>query len=435
MGVEIILPARERDEQGEADDRRYRQIREDYLADRSFRVMSKMLSLWAYGKSIALSHNNAGAMSFSLARQTLHYREKIFNQPLFVQVDVISAAEDILWAELMWTLRSDPFGIPLGKLSDDVTFTKRGVSFVTHEQNGLSNKKWWMLERAHAHREGRKLLRGDTLVATPVKQYLRRVDRFRELLFFCVHVTGGQLARGTEITSLRFRNSFMQDRNVFVMHGHMVIVTRYRKSQSQFDRPKVIPRFLSCRVGQLLAVYLSCVQPLQVFIGGKVCGFERSDYIWASEFGPWETDRLTNILAREMKRGLGWRTTTLDFHVAIVLGRGVIGDHITQGYAERTDEVEETEADDDGLEVSAGRSGEIGAQRYRVSLEIIKHLSSKSIDLFRQLSMHWHRFLDLVSCTPAYAESCEIELTHPRETPVPPAEQKRKWSQRSKEVE
>ena len=112
-----------------------------------------------------------------------------------------------------------------------------------------------------------------------VRKYLRRVDQFRELLLFCVYITGGQPARGTEITSLRFRNGFMQDRNVFVIYGHMVVVTRYHKSQSQFDKPKVIPRFLPWRVGQLLAVYLSYVQPFQEFIAGKVCKLDRSDYI------------------------------------------------------------------------------------------------------------------------------------------------------------
>jgi hypothetical protein len=31
---------------------------------------------------------------------------------------------------------------------------------------------------------------------------------------------------------------------VFAIQGHMVFITCYHKSQSQFDKPKVIPRFL-----------------------------------------------------------------------------------------------------------------------------------------------------------------------------------------------
>jgi hypothetical protein len=77
-----------------------------------------------------------------------------------------------------------------------------------------------------------------------VQKYLRKLDQLRELLLFCVHVTGGQPARGTEITTIRFRNGFQQDRNVFAIQGHIVFITCYHKSQSQFDKPKVIPRFL-----------------------------------------------------------------------------------------------------------------------------------------------------------------------------------------------
>jgi len=65
-----------------------------------------------------------------------------------------------------------------------------------------------------------------------VRRYLRKIDRFRKLLLFCMHLTGGQLARGTEMRTLYFKNSYLQDRNIFVMHGQIVFVTRYHKSQS-----------------------------------------------------------------------------------------------------------------------------------------------------------------------------------------------------------
>ena len=41
-----------------------------------------------------------------------------------------------------------------------------------------------------------------------VQKYLQKLDRFRELLLFCVYVIGGQPACGTEITTIRFRNGF-----------------------------------------------------------------------------------------------------------------------------------------------------------------------------------------------------------------------------------
>lgn len=53
--------------------------------------------------------------------------------------------------------------------------------------------------------------------------------------------------------------------------------------------------------------------------------------------------------------------------------------------------------EDDALEVSVGRGGEIGANRYGVSLDVIKNFSSRSIDTFRPLCQKWHEVLGLAS--------------------------------------
>jgi hypothetical protein len=42
--------------------------------------------------------------------------------------------------------------------------------------------------------------------------------------------------------------------------------------------------------------------------------------------------------------------------------------------------------EDDLLEISARRGSEVGAKCYGVSLDVIKYLSSRSIDTFRPLS-------------------------------------------------
>jgi hypothetical protein len=71
----------------------------------------------------------------------------------------------------------------------------------------------------------------------------------------------------------------------------------------------------------------------------------------------------------------------------ISLGREKIGEQFLRGYVEETTEVEELEMDeDDLLEISAGRGSKVGAKRYGISLDVIKYLSSRSIDTFRLLS-------------------------------------------------
>jgi hypothetical protein len=82
------------------------------------------------------------------------------------------------------------------------------------------------------------------------------------------------------------------------------------------------------------------------------------------------------------------RLTTLKYrHIAIGLGREKIGEQFSRGYIEETTEVEEPEMDkDDLLEISARRGSEVEVKRYGVLLDVIKHLSSRSIDTFRPLS-------------------------------------------------
>ena len=94
-----------------------------------------------------------------------------------------------------------------------------------------------------------------------VREYLRQLDCFLALLLGCVHIELGQPARGSEIVMMRHRNGLLQDRNVFVVDGAVMTVVRYHKSQSQWDKPKVVPRFLPPRLGQVMVLYLGYLQP------------------------------------------------------------------------------------------------------------------------------------------------------------------------------
>jgi hypothetical protein len=63
LAIEIILPSIERDDQNEEDNKRFRQVRGEYLADGSYSVISKMLSMLAYSKHLAINHGNSSAVS------------------------------------------------------------------------------------------------------------------------------------------------------------------------------------------------------------------------------------------------------------------------------------------------------------------------------------------------------------------------------------
>lgn len=177
---------------------------------------------------------------------------------------------------------------------------------VTHGNNGLENGLRWMLTRLMQAAAGQKLRSADGVWdRTEVKRYLRCGKRFKEVLLVANHIMAGEPGRGTVITTLRHRNGALQDRNVLVLDGQVMTVVRYYKSQSQWDKPKAIPRFLPSRLSQVVVVYLAYLQPFEKYLTVQVLGSSFSDYMWANEQGPWTTEQLTRVLKRETGKHLG----------------------------------------------------------------------------------------------------------------------------------
>jgi hypothetical protein len=148
------------------------------LADGTYSVMSKALSILAYGKSIAMNHSNFGSISWSLDRTEMLYKGRPIDVARFGRMvrSVVEEAECQLWRDLMWPTPEQRFEIPLDKLQDDVTWTKRGVSLVDNANNGLQDKREWITKRALADVRGKKIRKQGEWSRLEVRKYLRKVD-------------------------------------------------------------------------------------------------------------------------------------------------------------------------------------------------------------------------------------------------------------------
>ncbi|KAF3029165.1 hypothetical protein E8E12_000446 [Didymella heteroderae] len=404
LAIEYLLPSARRESHGKPERKMFLQQRRRFLRDGSYSPMSTMISLLAYSKKIAMNTANSASTQWSRDMSILH----LHGRPIVIKRfkamvgGVLKQAEDMLWEQLMYISDgAERFSIPLERVQDDVTFTSRGYSFLSRPGNELGAGFEWMVRRLVRSQTGQKMRAGGRWHHRHVRRYLRKVDRFLELLLFLVHTTGGQPARGTEITTARYQNGFLQDRNIFVMDGQVVFVSRYHKTQSLWDKPRVIPRFLPWRVSQLFSIFLAYVHPLSEHLVSHVTGRSWSDYVWASRSGPWETERLTRVVARETAAWLGCRLTTLEYrHAAITLGREFVGAQFGHGFREQVGEevIEEPEMElENGLDLQAGRTEKIGVQTYGVPVDIVQRLSIRSVQFFRQLSERWHSFLNLSS--------------------------------------
>jgi superfamily II DNA helicase RecQ len=398
--AEWAIPAKERPGMvGLAE--RFAQVRNDWLCKATYSPMGYTLSLLLYGRKIARETGSRLMVSWSKQGELMYFMGKpIPMDDIRRMVALMTAdAEDLLWGSLMFKEGDDVrFVIPLATIEDDLTQTVRGQSFV--HSNGLDGKEVQMLEDLVAGRRKRHFLdkQGQWKWAG-IRKYLKLVKKFEEFLLVLVHFTGGQPSRGEEITGLRLVNGINRDRNVFVIDGEVVLVTQYHKSLAHFDSPKVVPRFLTARIGQLMAMYMIYIRPLtdrweaeRWALCDKMC--PASDFIWHGENGPWESSRMSVAIAKWTQHYMGRRITLQDWrHIAIAISkkharqRGVAKADFED--SDDGDDAERYEAPDD---LAAAHTGQTAAN-YGVTIDVLKRLTADSLEVFGQVSRRWHRFL------------------------------------------
>ncbi len=106
------------------------------------------------------------------------------------------------WQELMWVHKQEgQFSIALDQVEDNVTFTKRGVSFVSKASNRLGDGLEWMLEQMRRSETGRKMWAKDAWHARRVRRMSERSTHFWSC--FCSLCTQREGSRPGGLRSLR----------------------------------------------------------------------------------------------------------------------------------------------------------------------------------------------------------------------------------------
>ena len=72
-----------------------------------------------------------------------------------------------------------------------------------------------------------------------------------------VQISGGEVARGSELITVQHRNSSTSEgRGIYVTDGMVHFVIGYHKGYGNSAKPKIIYRFVSREVGELVVYYL-----------------------------------------------------------------------------------------------------------------------------------------------------------------------------------
>ncbi|KAJ4375413.1 hypothetical protein N0V85_009039 [Neurospora sp. IMI 360204] len=267
-----------------------------YLIESSVTRLPPNAYRWAtklrnYGRTISANTARPGYVSWE--GDTILYKDiRLAIPQLFETVSLaLQRAQEVLFSDLLFdapTEATRPISIlypgiglrykstlpsiPWGSLGDDLNNSELGYSLASLFFDHDPSSKSWLFRRITSSTQYTRWFPGSSSTSsTPagaldpswldirvLREYSASIGRFLEYLAFLVHVTGGQAGRGTELLSLRFKNTQEGGlRNVFLDRGLIMLATGYHKGYNHSGYTKVVYRFLPKAVGELLILRAS----------------------------------------------------------------------------------------------------------------------------------------------------------------------------------
>ena len=400
----------------------FQSFRQKWLTNGSYCTVSRLLGDLAYG----LSRVRETGASSKIYWEDPDTKMKLNFEGRTITADALRAlvqtlvaeAKELIWKELLFTDDGDRWDeIDLENISESLALGQSGASraFLNlGSDSKIREGATFIQQRLFENKKARDSLISQERPSTTnnerirfidsgIRKYRQHVQRFLEKLWVLMHITGGAPARGTEIGCLRYRDALTVDRNLYVAKGEVVFITQYHKGMVLSDKMKVIPRFLPSDVGALLALYLSYVRPFTDNVDLTHDGPPTSDYLWSTTKGTsWETDRMSKALSDCGERLIGIRLTIRSYRqIAVAFSRDVV--HASMPTSQRfqdflaEDELVEQDllepGEENAVALQTAHTSRLRQNHYAVSSDSISRLSSKSLEVFAEVSHEWHQFL------------------------------------------
>lgn len=376
------------------------EMRQRFMTVDTCTPFSWAVSLRSFGKQIRDNTTSLGYIQWSDDGQTVQYKDielsiQGFRHLVTAQVHRVQGLlENILMLGPDEAREDVVPVIYLHRLRDNPAVVENGWNFLLDHRNKtlLPCKKGWLLRRVlHFDRLREQFtyprhLRQVVWDKQAVRKYLKQIDTFLEGLLLLIHITSGQPARGSEITSLQHTNSTFH-RNIFIENGLIALVTSYHKGYTCTGSTKIIHRYLPKEVSELLVYYMWIVHPFLRELDLLVPSQKPTAtcFLWPDGEGTWDSQRLSKVLKRETAGACRAPMTIPTYrHVAIAFSRR----HLKEGGFKRDYDIGDQASDLQTTHTSwtAGRLYARGLE------EVPGHVEARR-SAFRSVSREWHEFL------------------------------------------
>jgi hypothetical protein len=116
----------------------------------------------------------------------------------------------------------------------------------------------------------------------------------------CLHLTGGQAPRSTELSSIEYENGPTTSRGFYIHDGTVCCVTRHSKSRRTTNQEFQVARYLPSSASQILVEYLVYIRPFVAMLR-RIClgqnGASRLLFHYSGRpNAPWKAEILTKAL-------------------------------------------------------------------------------------------------------------------------------------------
>ncbi|KAF9882608.1 hypothetical protein FE257_005966 [Aspergillus nanangensis] len=371
------------------------EIRDQWLLNDTNGPVAELLENRLLGFHISRSEVPPAQLRWHADGTTLVWAEVTFHlSDLYTIIfQGLAQAQQLFTEELCLSGRSSPAAeipaVNLTHLVDNWDATSAGQSFLTDTRNHayLDPLRSWLITRVGQtpvlfHTFFQKNAAGDEWVisADAAQQYENSVQRFLRAILVPVFLGSGQQGRRTEFIAMRWKNTVLATRDLFLHDGQMLFILSYHKSRHQSNASRWPVRFLLPEVGQLVVQYLTIIQPFREFLHAQTqVPVDLSNYLFSAGKTPWHEDIMTRVVVETGKQHLGK-------HIHIQAWR-----HITIGIARR-----KFTAPEANLLIEEGEGQpypHTGNRVYGGSINFRAGLTDAGLQEFRQVSQLWHQLV------------------------------------------
>ena len=278
-------------------------IRKTYLLTGGFHPVGQIISILHYGRKIAQVEGTRCLIGWSEDGNRLEYNQEFIRMEDFRGYShrVLQEAHELMSGMMFgWDPVQD-----LAALKDDLRENTQGYSFVSNPANGLQRCYRQLLQRSWECSPETALQKDGEWRHEACSAYLEEEQKMLRYILLLLHLTGGQPARGPELTTIRHQNSSAAMRNIYVSNGQLFYMIEYHKARRTTNKSFFVVRYLPLQVGQMLFKYLVYVRPFVNLIlrhqygGATLSENNKGALLFSNPQGtgsPWRSEILSQAL-------------------------------------------------------------------------------------------------------------------------------------------